>query len=135
MGGFSPRPGSAAASAPLPPLPDLPAAPDAGGGGSASADPSGFLSSVLSGIAPVKMAVDQIHSACQQIVQSGSVPGAEQICGQIVALASSLLPMAAQQALQPAAGGSAIGMMAPPGLPAPVGGGGPPGGGPGIPGM
>jgi len=138
MGGFTANPGSSAAASPLPPLPNLPAAPAAGGQGSASAPAPGspdFLASILSGIAPVKMAVDQIHSACQQIVRNGINPEAEQICGQIVALASSLLPIAAQQALQPGMGGAGGGMnmLPPPGPPAPVGGV-PPGGGV-IPGM
>jgi len=82
------------------------------------------MAQVISGIAPVKTAVDGISAACKQIVQSGAVPGAEQICAQIIALATSLLPMAAQQALQPGLGGTGIG---------PVGAGAPPqGGGPGA---
>ena len=75
------------------------------------------MSSLVSGIAPVKAGVDAILAACKQIVQSGAVPGAEQPCGQIVALATSLLPMAAQAALQP-------GPQGPPG-PQPIMGAGP----------
>jgi hypothetical protein len=63
------------------------------------------MSAILAGIAPVKTGVDGIVAACQQIVQSGAIPGAEQVCGQIVALATSLLPMAAQQMMHPGGGG------------------------------
>jgi hypothetical protein len=62
------------------------------------------MAMLMSGIAPIKSAVDGIHAACRQIVQSGVIPGSEQVCGQIVALATSLLPMAAQQVLQPGGG-------------------------------
>lgn len=62
------------------------------------------MASLVAGIAPVKTAVDGILAACRQIVQSGAVPGSEQVCGQIVALATSLLPMAVQQVLQPGGG-------------------------------
>lgn len=82
------------------------------------------MSALVSGIAPVKNGVDGILQACKSIVQSGAVPGAEQICGQIVALATSLLPMAAQSALQPGGGGGA-GAIPPMGA-APAGPGGPP---------
>jgi hypothetical protein len=64
------------------------------------------MSAIMSGIAPVKAGVDAILAAAKAIVQSGSIPGAEQVCGQIVALATSLLPMAAQQAMQPGPGGA-----------------------------
>lgn len=120
----------AVSAAPLPPLPNLPAAPMAGGAGAPAGAP-GFLSAILSGIAPVKSAVDQIQMACRQIVQSGSVPGGEQICAQIVALAASLLPVAAQNAVQNSgmgAGGPGMGMGGlsplppPPGGPQPIGG-------------
>lgn len=66
------------------------------------------MAALVSGIAPVKNSVDGILAACKQIVQSGAVPGAEQVCGQIVALATSLLPMAAQNALNPSGGAGAI---------------------------
>ena len=94
---MSPVPTSAA-SAPAPPLPNLQ------GGGS---QPTGSnpMAAMMAGIAPVKAAVDSINAACKSIVQSGVIPGAEQICGQIVALSTSLLPMAAQQVLQPGGGG------------------------------
>ena len=58
------------------------------------------MAGLMSGLAPVKLAVDQILAACKEIVQSGAVPGAEQPCGQIVALATALLPIAAQAAMQ-----------------------------------
>jgi hypothetical protein len=116
---------STASASQLPPLPDF----SANGGGSGPSTPPSFLASIMSGIAPVKNAVDSINAACKQIVQSGSVPGAEQVCGQIVALAQSLLPMAAQQALQPTGpapgptpGGGLGGPGGPGGGLAPVGG-------------
>lgn len=116
---MSPNPGASAA--PLPPLPDLQSA--AGTGNSQTGGPPpGLMAALVSGIAPVKNSVDGILAACKQIVQSGAVPGAEQICGQIVALATSLLPMAAQQALQPngAGAGSPIPSVAPGGPPPPT---------------
>ena len=79
------------------------------------------MSSIISGLAPVKAAVDQIRMACKQIVQSGIIPGAEQPCSQIVAMATSLLPMAVQASMQPGSGA--------------VPGGPPPGPGGGIPGV
>lgn len=66
------------------------------------------MAQLLSGVMPIKQGVDGIMAACQQIVQSGMVPGAEQICSQIMQLASSLLPMAAQSALQPGAMGGGM---------------------------
>ena len=112
------------AAAPLPPLPNLPSAPGSGDAGPAP----GLLDALISGIAPVKNSVDQINMACKTIVQTGTVPGAEQVCAQIVALASSLLPMAAQAAMQGGAMGGGIGggtgggmqMPPPPGGPAPM---------------
>jgi hypothetical protein len=85
------------------------------------------MAALVSGIAPVKNSVDGILQACKAIVNSGAVPGAEQICAQIVALATSLLPMAAQSALQPSGpqGGNAIPGVGAPG-PQPAGPGGPP---------
>jgi hypothetical protein len=116
-------PSPSVTSRPLPPLPDL-SAPKGAGGGAPAAPGSDPLASILSGIAPVKNAVDQIQQACQMVVQSGAIPGAEQICGQIVTLATSLLPMAAQNMLQPGAGAAPPGgppggmqMMPPPGGP------------------
>lgn len=79
------------------------------------------MAAIMSGITPVKTAVDGIVAACRSIVQSGAVPGAEQPCAQIVAIATSLLPMALQQALQPGQGGGAgIQGMPPPGGPPPA---------------
>lgn len=95
----------AAGSAPLPPLPDLQSA--AGTGGQNASDPQqSAMAALVAGIAPIKSGVDAIVAACKQIVQSGAVPGAEQPCAQIVALATSLLPAAAQQAMQPGQGGA-----------------------------
>ncbi len=108
-------PSAGAGASPLPPLPDL---GSAGGTGAAGpGGPPGLMSALVSGIAPVKMGVDQVLAACKQIVQSGAVPGAEQICGQIVALATSLLPMAAQSALQPSGAGGGIPAVGPGGPP------------------
>lgn len=79
------------------------------------------MAQLLSGIAPIKTAVDGINQACKQIVQSNVIPGSEQICAQIVALATSLLPMAAQQVLQPSGvAGAAPGSSPQPG-PSPQG--------------
>ncbi len=92
----------AAGSSPLPPLPDLQSASGTGG---QDQQQQSAMAALVSGLAPIKNAVDAIAAACRQIVQSGAVPGAEQPCSQIVALAASLLPMAAQQAMQPQGGG------------------------------
>lgn len=124
MAAFNPGPIPApnAAAAPLPPLPDLSSASAPGAGGGAST--TSPLASLMSGIMPVKSAVDEINAACQKIVQSKVIPGGEQVCGQIVALATSLLPMAAQAAMQPGQGGGvgpSIPMPPPPGGPAPLG--------------
>jgi hypothetical protein len=89
---------SSPSAAPLPPLPDF---NSSGGGPSGSA--SG-MSSLVAGVAPVKMGVDLILKGAQMIVQSGAVPGGEQPCAQIISLATSLLPMAAQNALNPMGG-------------------------------
>lgn len=123
---MTPSPGMASPNS-LPPLPDLQSASGTGGGQTGTSP--GLMAALVSGIAPVKTAVDGILAACKSIVQSNAVPGSEQVCGQIVALATSLLPMAAQQALQP-------GMTGPgPGGPGPQpilgGAGGPIGPGPG----
>lgn len=91
-----PNPGSSPGAAPLPPLPNL-----SGGGQGAAPGGQDAMAAMLSGIAPIKQSVDQILAACKVIVQSGVIPGAEQPCGQIVALATSLLPMAAQQMMAP----------------------------------
>lgn len=91
-----PTPSPSAQAAPLPPLPDM------GGNKGASAAPpdqGSAFAALLSGIMPVKTSVEAINAACKKIVQSGAVPGSEQICAQIVALANQLVPMAAQQAM------------------------------------
>ena len=74
------------------------AGPQAGGG-----DP---MAALVAGLQPVKSGVDMILQGAKQIVQSGIIPGAEQACGQIVALATALLPQAAQQVMGPGAGWS-----------------------------
>ena len=112
---MTPSPGSSglnASAAPLPPLPDLSAASGTGGSGGQQ----DVLASLMSGIAPVKSAVDQILQATKSVVQSGVVPGAEQVCSQINALAVSLLPMAVQSGMQPDGG-----QPMPPGPPPPMG--------------
>ncbi len=91
-----PNPGSSPGAAPLPPLPNL-----SGGGAGAATGGQDPMAAIMAGVAPIKQAVDSILAACKQIVQSGVIPGAEQPCGQIVALATSLLPMAAQQLMAP----------------------------------
>ncbi len=118
---------SSSTSAALPPLPDLSGGPG-GGQGQPGGDP---MAMIMAGLAPIKQAVGGIQGACKSIVQSGAIPGAEQICGQIVALANSLLPMAAQNLLQPGMGGSGnappapggggMGMPPPPGPPPNIG--------------
>jgi hypothetical protein len=77
------------------------------------------MAALISAVGPTKQAVDSIVAACKQIVQSGAVPGSEQPCAQIIALATSLLPMAAQQALQPT--GQSSGIQAIPGGATPQG--------------
>lgn len=111
---MTPSPQAAgASSAPLPPLPDL----SGNGGGAAQAGPGGgFMAALMAAVTPVKSAVDMINAACQKIVQSGSVPGSEQICGQIVGLANQLTVMAMQQASQGQGAGGQQGMGAPPSM-------------------
>jgi len=99
----SPTPALSAGAAPLPPLPDLPAQPAAPAKG-------GFLKAILQGTQPVQDAVTSIQQACKQVVVSGAVPGSEQICAQIIALAQQLVPMAVQQAM----GGQGQGALTPP---------------------
>jgi len=100
----SPQGSTSAGSQPLPPLPDLQSAQQTGGGQTGT--PPDAMAAMIAGIAPVKKGVDVILQACKEIVQSGAVPGAEQPCGQIVALATSLLPMAAQAASMGGGGGA-----------------------------
>jgi hypothetical protein len=92
----------------LPPLPDVPS----GGQQPGNSQQSG-MAGLLSGIAPIKAEVDSIIASCKKIVQTGVIPGSEQPCGQIVALATSLLPMAAQAALSPGTGGGSQSIQPP----------------------
>jgi hypothetical protein len=111
-----------ASAAPAPPLPPL----DTTGSGASDQAAVSPMAQMIAGITPVKSAADQILMACKQIVMSGAVPGSEQICGQIISLATQLVPMALQQQM----GGQAMGMgggqpsspapMAPPQGPQPV---------------
>lgn len=112
---MSPTPSLNAQSAPLPPLPDLSGQSSAPG---AAQPGNGAFAALLAGITPVKTAVDAINMACKQVVQSGAIPGSEQICAQIIALANQLVPMAAQQAMGGQSAGPAP--MQPPGGPVPV---------------
>ena len=116
-------PGSSPGAAPLPPLPNL----SGGGGAAPGADsPQSAMAAIMSGVAPIKAAVDKIIEACREIVQSGALPGSEQKCGQIVAAASSLIPEAVQQMMQPGPGGAPGGPLGPVGgAPVPGGGVGP----------
>jgi hypothetical protein len=104
MAPTAPGPGAA----PLPPLPQL----SAGGGQANTQSP---MAGMVAGLTPIKAAVDQIVAACQMIVKAGTIPGAEQPCSQIVALAASLLPMAAQQMMQPGQGAGPAPGPPPPG--------------------
>lgn len=89
-------PPTSSTQAPLPPLPDM----NKSGGGQAG-QPDNPMAQVMAGVAPVKSAVDAIMQACKMIVSSGAIPGSEQVCSQIMALSTSLLPMAVQQAMMP----------------------------------
>ena len=102
----------------MPPLPNL-----SGGGDSGAAAGGHDMAGMMSGLMPVKMGVDSIIKGAQMIVQSGAVPGSEQVCGQIVALATSLIPMAAQQAMHPGPV-PPVASQGGPGAPPPAGGGG-----------
>jgi hypothetical protein len=80
--------------------------PDLNGSGQGKPDAApNFLQTAMQKIGPVKQGVDMIMAGCKSIVQSGIIPGAEHICSQIVALATGLLPMAAQNLFQPGVGG------------------------------
>lgn len=80
----------------------------------------------MSGIAPIKKNTDAIIQAAKEIVKLGTIPGAEQIAAQIISLATSLVPMAAQNLLNPMGGavqgdsGGLSQMPPPPGGPAPM---------------
>ena len=117
-----------AGSQPLPPLPDLQSAAGTGGAQPAP-DQQSAMASLVAGIAPVKSGVDMILQGVKQIVQSGVIPGAEQPCSQIAALATALLPMAAQQVLQPGGGGQQQAAPPPQGMQPVPGAGAAPGGG------
>ncbi len=120
MAAFATSPSPGAGAAPLPPLPDL---PNTGGGSPQSSGGNDIMAALLSGIGPVKSQVDQITAACKSIVQSGVIPGAEQICGQIVALATSLLPMAAQASVTSPTGQGGLQLPPSPAGPQPIQGG------------
>ena len=109
-----------AASAPLPPLPDL----NGGGDTQPQTGAKDTLAALMSGVGPVKKHADNIVNSAKEIVKMGVIPGAEQIAAQIISLAVSLVPMAAQNLLNPmggAGGSGAVGpMLPPPGGPAPM---------------
>ena len=88
-------PNSPPQAAPLPPLPDLNSA------GTPPQQPNSPIKDLVSGLGPVKAEVDNIMKSCKKIVQSGAVPGAEQVCSQIMALGTGLLALAAQSAMIP----------------------------------
>lgn len=112
---MSPSTNPASTSA-LPPLPDLNKGGMPGGG------PQDPMAAVMAGVAPVKQGVDLIMKGCQMVVASGAVPGVEQGVQQVIAMATSWLPMAVQQAMTPQ-GPAPVGAPAPPqqGPPSPVG--------------
>lgn len=100
---MSPQSQTAGSAALYPPLPDM--GSSGTGDAGAGAPGGGFMAALMGSVGPVKQSVDQINSACQQIVQSGKVPGAEQLCSQIISMANQLTMMALQQAAQPGQGG------------------------------
>jgi hypothetical protein len=115
-----------AMAAPLPPLPDLPTAPGTGGAGvgaAASPGASGFLAQLLSGIGPIKSAVDQIQSGCQALMRLNPSPATQQAVAAILGLSASILPDAVQSSMHgPGAGGAGMSpMLPPPGGPQPIG--------------
>lgn len=100
----------------LPPLPDF----DHGGTSQPQTGNQNTLAALMSGVAPVKKSVDSIVQEAKNIVKLGVIPGGEQIAAQIISLATSLVPMAAQNVLNPM-GGQAVGpMLPPPGGPVPM---------------
>jgi len=112
-----------AASAPLPPLPDM----NTGGDTQPQTGNKDVLASLMSGVGPVKKHADTIVQSAKEIVKMGVIPGAEQVAAQIISLATSLVPMAAQNLLNPMGGavqsGNSSGMgqmLPPPGGPAPL---------------
>lgn len=118
MGGSGGGPdGSPAASvSELPPLPDF----NQSGNSQPQGGKQDVLASLMSGVAPVKKHVDNIVQSAKEIVKLGVIPGSEQVAAQIISLATTLVPMAAQNLLNPM-GGQAVGpMLPPPGGPAPL---------------
>jgi len=113
----TPTPAGAAA-ADLPPLPDF----DKSGDSGMQSGKQDMLSSLMSGIGPVKKHADTIVQSAKEIVKLGVIPGAEQVAAQIISLATSLVPMAAQNLLNPMGGqGGSVGpMLPPPGGPQPL---------------
>ncbi len=83
------------------------------------------MASIISGVAPVKMAVDKGLEAVQEIAKSGMIPNADQVLSPLIQAFNSILVMTMQQAMQPAQG-------ARPGA-GPFSLSGMPGGGPGAP--
>ena len=112
---------TSASTAELPPLPNF-----SQQGNQPQTGKQDLLASLMSGIAPIKKNVDAINQAVKEIVKLGTIPGAEQIGAQIIALANQLTPMAAQNLLNPMGGsvqpgqGQDLQMMPPPGGPAPM---------------
>lgn len=100
----------------LPPLPDL----NQGGDTQGQGGNQDMLASLMSGIGPVKKHADNIVQSAKEIVKLGVIPGSEQIAAQIIALATSLVPMAAQNLLNPMGSQSVGPMLPPPGGPAPL---------------
>ena len=113
-----------ASAAELPPLPDLNTKPT----DQTQTGNKDVLAALMTGIGPIKKHTDAIVQAAKEIVKSGTIPGAEQIAAQIISLATSLVPMAAQNLLNPMGasggavqGGNDVGAMMPPsGGPAPM---------------
>src|SRR5215472_14909843 len=97
----SPGPSSGTAQspsvAPLPPLPDL--------SGSSGKGPTGGkddpLSSMMSGLAPLKKGMDKMLEGLRDIEKTGMLVGSERTLGVIRALIAQLLPQAIQQSMIP----------------------------------
>jgi len=80
------------------------------------------MAGLVSGLAPVQRNVTTILQAVRELARSGLIPGGEAALGQIVALTVSLLPMAANSALQPGQGGGGGPVTALPGAQPPTAG-------------
>jgi len=94
---MSPSSQSAApGAAPLPPLPNL-----SGGGAAATGGKPNPMAAIVSGIAPLYKYVQQISDGLDGIVNTGMLPGAAQVCGQLKALVMTFIPQAIQQQMQP----------------------------------